>query len=266
MSRAAAREIFAVFGGKFPVCDNRPCVLRCAERIGQTPVELVAVHEDHDAARFFNDMPFQLAFGIVSAGKARGGRAAGGDDEREVDVDVVDEAQRLHAGDGEIVVIDDASDEIDHNALLFRKLERDMRTCRGDGDLHIGQDRRKPQCRRAGIEKDRTALGGDLAAASAILDFPSGFSKSRLPNSSSMEVLMNFMDFAPPRTLISSPFSSRRLMSRRSVMLVTSGNMLSSSERETNGFSASRSRIRFRLFSGIRTSFRRRPRWETADM
>ena len=46
-----------------------------AERIGQTPVELIAVHEKDDAARFADDMAFELAFGIIPAGKAGRTRA-----------------------------------------------------------------------------------------------------------------------------------------------------------------------------------------------
>lgn len=77
-------------------------------------------------------------------------------------------------------MIDDPPDEIDHDALFFRKLDRYVRTCRGDGDLHVGQNRRKPQRRRTGIKKNRTAFGGKLCRRLGDFGFSLGIFKKPL--------------------------------------------------------------------------------------
>ena len=78
----------------------------------------------------------------------------------------------------------------------------------------------------------------DLSAYRVYVDGavdPLDSSKVSFENASSSDVVMNFIERAPPLTFIASPFSSKNSMSRRRVIDETSGNIDSSSCSETNG-------------------------------
>ena len=78
-----------------------------------------------------------------------------------------------------------------------------------------------------------------IVARAAIASLAAEFACKRRLKDSSSEVVMNFIERAPPRTLMHSPCDSKYSISRRNVMLDSSGKRADNSFNDTNGCSES---------------------------